>query len=251
MVNFSMMNEYQNRKGIIRKISNLNFSSVMDLSDYGWTFVLKSDGLSNPYNNKIGSMLYKNSTDHTKGARIYENYRMYKYINYSDDALVESLQEKQPNVKLTEFPTGIITIENKVIGQLIPFYDNYFEFDNVINKNSDLKSIFDYGIKVIKIFKELQENDILYTDIHTGNILVNINTNDVKLVDFEQLHVAVNPDDNLKNIFSKHLVHMIRGIITRLGTLKGIALEDLITIANTLDDLEDSVLETSHKLIKK
>ena len=134
---------YVDSKGNKYNIRNINISDISELRELGkfvaetkrevsgfWT---ESDNLEN------GVYIYKSNYDSKKALRIYKDFALYKYIYHSDAKDVSKLQEFQSKIKLTEFPTGILTIEDSVIGQEIPFYENYetlrYIFENKLKRN--------------------------------------------------------------------------------------------------------------------
>ena len=56
--------------------------------------------------------------------RISKSFQDPTYSSKKDLEMVALLQNKQSNIKLSEFPTGIVTMNGRVIGQEIPYYKN-------------------------------------------------------------------------------------------------------------------------------
>lgn len=79
-----------------------------------------------------GVYIYQTDYDFKKALRIYKDFADYQYTFHDDYKLISILQDRQSFVTLTDFPTGIVTIENKVIGQEIPYYDQYITLEAMI-----------------------------------------------------------------------------------------------------------------------
>lgn len=252
MKGYTLKNEYQSLNGKVTKISNINFAKFSDLMDFKWELVKESHKSSSikfidSGYEKISVLVYRNPLNSRQGARIYGDYADYKYTYYNDDTLISKLQEKQPFIKLTEFPYGVITIGNKIIGQQIPFYDGYIEIGEMINKKISIEQIINYGFKLIDIFSELLAYDIYYSDIHLGNILVNPLNDDIKLIDFEQPFVTTYSLDSEKSC-DKIVANRLSNLINDLGCNMGVSICGLV---NSLNDLKDKLLEVNNRLVKK
>lgn len=256
MADYTIRNEYKSYSGKVSNISNINFSKFSDLLDFKWQLIKQSHSNSNlnfidSGGEKVSVLVYKNPNNIKQGARIYGDYADYKYTYYNDDILISKLQEVQPFIKLTEFPYGVITIGDKIIGQQIPFYDGYIEIGSAINKETDIEVIFNYSLKIVDIFRELYAYDVYYSDIHSGNILVNPKNGDVKLIDFEDPFVSTTLLDDVKVLRNKGTANSIGMLINDLSNKRSIYLSKMIPLVNSLDELKDCLQETSYKLIKK
>ena len=151
---------------------------------------------------EVGKQIYRAYDDQNKGYRIYKDLFFWtdNFICYEgvfDARLVAKLQEKQSKIKLTDFPTGVVTINNSVIGQEIPFYSDYVDlhrFGNIAGRErndldilTNLKSAY---LSIVESIEEMVDNNISYTDIHRGNFLVNKKDfSKTKVIDFEDLYI--------------------------------------------------------------
>lgn len=256
MAGYTIRNEYKSYSGRVSNISNINFSKYSDLLDFKWKLIKQSHSNSSckfidSGGEKVSVLVYKNPDNIKQGARIYGDYADYKYTYYNDDVLISKLQEVQPFIKLTEFPYGVITIGDKIIGQQIPFYDGYIEIGSAINKETDIEVIFNYSLKIVDIFRELYAYDVYYSDIHSGNILVNPKNNDVKLIDFEDPFVSTFKLETERCSRNKITTIKIVDLINDMYFCKCNNLIRIIPCVESLNDLKVCLLETSHKLIKK
>lgn len=257
MTNYIQKKEFNDSSLGIVKIDNINFSKLSDLVHFNWVFVKASHELPLSRSSfprfKESTYIYKNPNDSTKGVRIYEDYADYKYSFHIDHRMIMKLQEKQPCIKLTEFPTGIVTIEDKIIGQQIPYYDNYTTIEEVLEDNLSEEIFYDYIRKVIDIFKELSENGILYMDIHSGNILVNLmKNNDVKLIDFENSFMHINEKDHTNS--QKEYLRMLKMLLElfkKVSEHYDMELLNMESDFNSIDDLYQIIPSKGNILIKK
>lgn len=146
-----------------------------------------------------GFYIYKSLYDENKGLRVYKRFNEYKFNGDRDEILISKLQERQAKIKLTEFPTGVLTREGYIFGQEMPFYENYetlFNFKDNIDSISQLVEIYK---KCLKILEELCKNDIYYTDVHSKNFMVN--NDDIKLIDFEYSRVKFDDPSYIDVVF--------------------------------------------------
>lgn len=155
-----------------------------------------------------GVYIYQQLDNPDKAYRIYKEFAEYKFNGYNDDKLIENLQQKQTNIKLTEFPSGVVTLDGMIIGQEIPYYDGYKNLYDTLTHISDKRTILMIYKKIIKILKELYDNGIIYTDVHAKNFMVN-NDNVVKLIDFEYSQVRFEMNDSFKMQLMDNLRNMI------------------------------------------
>lgn len=141
-----------------------------------------------------GVYIYKSDYDERKALRIYKSFTEYKFNGDKDDELVSRLQKLQRRIKLTEFPAGIVTLDGNIIGQEIPYYEEYNPFIEV-KDNIRLVEILNIYKKCLLIIKELNDKGIQYLDIHAKNFLINSDL-DVKLIDFENDLVKFNDKES-------------------------------------------------------
>lgn len=182
-----IVNEYYENNEKIYNIRNINLSNKSDLRNIGEYITesrkdSKNKGVSDDYLIS-GVYIYKSNYDSKKALRIYKDFVDYKYIKHDDAKIVSELQGIQKNIKLTDFPTGIITLEDSVIGQEIIFYNDYKTLSEYIKELKEIKQLMYYYKQILYILEELSKNNIIYKDLHTKNFLVNDNS--IKLIDFE------------------------------------------------------------------
>ena len=255
MGKYIVKNDYNDLTLGTIKINNINFQKVSDLMDFGWKLVHISHERSLSDDSfprfKESTYVYRNNSDFTKGLRLYEDYVDYQYTFHMDHRMISKLQEKQPNIKLTEFPTGIVTIEDKVIGQQIPYYDGYIKINEILKEGISEEQFYDYIRKIIDIFKELVDNNIIYMDIHFGNILINPLDEDIKLIDFEKEYIHI---DNNTSYGLKEYLEMLKRLKNLFIKLSEYGEFDFININknfNSIDELYQIIPEKGKSLIKR
>lgn len=68
------------------------------------------------YNLLNGVYIYKDFNNKNIGYKIYKEFMAYKFNGYRDDELIYNLIQRSKNIKLTEMPIGVVTIDGKIIG---------------------------------------------------------------------------------------------------------------------------------------
>lgn len=252
-------------------ISDINLESIRDLGKLGFTMVKEtrkdSDGFDYDLGTTIGKYIYVKNDDPTRGLIIYRDF--IECLNLKNGHNLEAdniakLQLKQPDIKLTQFPTGTVSIGDVIIGEQIPFYNGYVHIDEYVRQSGDFQSVIDCGVKLIDIIKELYDNEVSYTDICSKNVMVDPVTNDVKLIDFDvnssgamDLNYAYwTPanvkyedlkDDNYNRSLSR-LIHLLKD----LALICGVNLdEQLNNDISSFEELRSIFAKTERRLIKK
>lgn len=193
-----------------------------------------------------GVYIYQTNYDKTRALRIFKDWALYypkiarQHAYRKDPELIEELKVREKYIKLTEFPTGIVTLEDYIIGQEIPFYEQtktLFE----ISKEKDINEILQYYLDMIRILNELAQNNIIYIDCHAKNFVINYINGMVRLIDFEPHQVFI--DEN-KNKY-KDMMYKIKQTINIINGMKNIPFE--VNREDTLEDLEESILSKKYK----
>lgn len=197
-------------------IVNVGFSSLNELRLFLGKFITETKKENHNFATAKGDydgiFLYQMPSIHDEdyAYRIYRDFEKYKYRRHYDDKLISFLQSKQHLVKNVDFPVGVVTVENEVIGQIIYLYKNsqtIFSYLNSIKGNNKFeKEYYDLLLKVLNILKSLYENDIFYVDIHPNNFLIVDGA--IKIIDFEN-HSIDNSNDKEK-YFMHNLCYIIK-----------------------------------------
>ena len=233
---------FTNRRGITYdNIRNIHFKKYKDLSKGLGKIICETkrdlsyfDDVDNYLRN--GVFIYKPKYDSNKVLRVYKDIfgvcDDYKYTDYSDDYVVSKLQSKQKNVKLTEFPTGIVTLDKYVIGQEIPFYTNHSPLSEKTNKSDIIK----YYLDILNILKELLNNDIIYSDIHADNFLIDNVNNIVRLIDFDEYYLSF---DGSKTLYEDMLMNL-KIMINKKSEKCSIPIK--LKEENSIDEIRQTIL---------
>ena len=159
--------EYHFDKGEILILGKLKAEShADDLDEYG---------VGN------GVFVFQDVDIPTIGYRIERDYNSFMCNNTRSLGFIESLQKKQANVYLTEFTKGVVTLDNRVIGDIVPFYSDADTLRKYIKENGwEQYSLY---FEAANILNELIANGIYYYDLNPDNFV--ITNNGLKLIDFD------------------------------------------------------------------
>ena len=240
-------NEFKTDQGKNITVRNISFDSLEDLRKNMGKFIAESrqEDSSNFEINEEGIYLFRSLHDKTKALRIYKDFNLYEYVYHDDYKIVSKLQEKQENIKLSKFPTGIITVENKIIGQEIPLYDNSKTIFEYFKDGKMKKRPTQFYLEILNILKELCNNDIIYRDVHKRNFLVDNITEIINIIDFESAFLSF---ENLSYNYESMINNFKTYLINVLNSVCNIKFGDDFKRANTLEELEEVILEEDYKL---
>lgn len=236
---------YEDKNGVkYDDLLNVHFEKKEDMATSLGKYVAETDYkenmfLSSSWNLTNGIYLYQSYFDPKIALRIYRDFASYKYVHHNDAKLIKELLERGKNVLLTDFPMGVITIEDYVVGQAIPFYEDYDTLAKVVINKKDELSIMKYYLEIMKILKELYNNSIIYADVRSRNFMINRVNNLVKLIDFESQYISF--DDRLYKEMIKNIKLTINEINDYLNIKFKIDKED------SLDNIEETLLEENYK----
>lgn len=148
---------------------------------------------------EMGVYIYQTYTNPNVAYRIYKTFAEYKFNGYDDDILIQKLIERSKDISLTNFPTGVVTLEGRIIGQEVPFYPNSKVIPAIdINKLTDNNPVIIYK-KILNALKELSDNGIAYLDIHDKNFMVDISSNSkVNIIDFDLNYMKFDEESKLR-----------------------------------------------------
>ena len=243
--------EFKPSGGEIIQIRNVNFESLDDFREnLGKSICISHrEDCSNFILNEEGAYICRSKYDFTKALKIYKDVNFYKYTSHSDYKVVSRLQQKQSNVKLTEFPTGILTIEDCVIGQEIPFYDNSVTLHDYFVSGNMKKNPTKFYLDILKILKELCNEGIIYTDVHRRNFMVNKITEMLNVIDFDNTFLNF---DNSKTAYMAMLNNLKSCIISGLNLINfsdfSYEIDEKFKGVCNLEEIEQIILEVDNKL---
>ena len=230
---------YTNKKGLyLKDLRVISFPEGKLFGNLG-TLVAESnnnDSIQREYeiDSDIGVYIYQ-SRNPNVAYRIYKCFADYGFNGYGDDILIQELTERSNNIKLSKFPTGIITHNNRIIGQEIPFFKDYCTLFDVLKNNREFDYI-KYYKSVLYIVKELYDNGIIYCDLHSNNFMVNLKIDQIEIIDFELLNIKF--DDKTKESRIK-LLNAYRDMISRLNYMIG--LDEIKINTDSFEEMNEEI----------
>ena len=207
--------------------------------------VAESNKCSHNYfvDSDIGVYIYKSSKP-CVGYRIYKCFADYGFNGYRDEVLIQSLSERSKNIKSVSFPMGVVTLDGRVIGQEIPFFSCSCTLYDFINSNLNINPTIYYKL-VLKSIKEMYDNGIIYSDLHSNNFMVYLCKLGIEVIDFELSHIKF---DDFSVNSRIDLLERYKRMIINLNSIIGIDY-DLISVDN-FNDMDDQ-LYNMNKVLKK
>lgn len=184
-----------------------NFGILKHISD--------TNASDNPWvDEDFGIDIYQTYYDSGRALRVNNKINYLNYLYYQGDIteakFVDKLRTYQDKIKLTEFPTGIVTFGGTIIGQEIPYYDNYQTLKDLSPslKKDELKF---YLLKIIGIIEELLDNGIYYSDVHNRNFVIEHLKKEIKLIDFDDMYVKFNYSTCDYQSLMHHIYELLNG----------------------------------------
>lgn len=246
-----ILNTYTDKNGKTYQIRNIHFASLGDFENHKGKCIAENSRNNifiTTKNNPDVACIAVSTYDESKAIKYYRGYRSFSVNKTEDAKLLSILSHLQKNIKLTTFPTGIVTIKNNLIGQEMFYLKDYITLENLVyhypDKVKEL-NIYIYYQKIINIIKELLSNGIIYLDIHPNNFMINYNTNHIELIDYQYEYVKFNnnPDD-IKQMYL-NLLEMF----TQIN--KYLSLPDIFTNSIDISSLEETIQNKKLILSKK
>ena len=136
-----------------------------------------------PFDINTNSKLYKDGNYLIK-IPYYMDEELFKTLLYIDEKKIKGI------IKVTNF----IKDNDKEIGYRIVRYKNYKSLNKYKNRSIDLK-LKDCQ-KIVDLFMNFNNYKLIYSDHHTGNILFNSETDDMKVCDLDSFRIR--DDDSSK-----------------------------------------------------
>lgn len=226
-------------------IRDIHFDKKSDLMNNLGTFVAETDNSFSDDSANNGVYIYQTYYDKNTALRIYKEFADYGFNGNRDDRLISELQRRQKDIKLTRFPTGVVTVENRIIGQEIPYYQNYITLSHVNTKIKKEPTYF--YLKILEILKEMYDNGIVYSDTHGKNFMVDITNLSVKLIDFDYTYMAF--DSNCKYLY-KNMINNLKDMLIKLNKLYEIEFSNDFKTTQTLEEINECVKEKHYELSK-
>ena len=92
-------------------------------------------------------------------------------------------------------------------------------------------------LEMLKILKELVQNGIIYYDIHAKNFMLNIKSNDMKLIDFDINFITF---DDKTTVYGSMLSNL-KNTINTIDSIYGLNDKETLKVASSLEEVEELV----------
>jgi len=191
------------------------------------------------------------------------NYGLGKNVK-SEHQLIYNLSVQQKNVHLTEFPTGIITFNEKIVGQEVVYYEDYIPLDEFAYEDISLEAIFDMPnlyLSMLNILRELLNAGIFYEDIrcYNSNFIVstsNLEELSVKLIDFENSQISfviTGWKKHDERVYEREIIRGLSSLINYTNRSFGLLDENFLiyNLPESFNKMEADINEMKKTLQKK
>lgn len=194
---------FTNNKGIYYdKVREVAYRSGQLVGNLG-TFVAETIHEHNlffesSHNAESGVYIYQSYSNPVIAYRIYKTFADCGFNGYKDDELIQKLMERQNKIKLSQFPTGVVTLEGKIIGQEIPYFCGEMTLCDFFKKYEGFSPVKIYRA-ILDVLYEMYDNGIIYLDNHPKNFMINPSCIDkgVDVIDFDEAYVKFDDDSEM------------------------------------------------------
>ncbi len=261
IINLGYTDNLGNRYDNIREIAHTNESLCSNLGKYITESNMQSMNGLDMDDSQTGVYIYQDRTNENIGYRIYKD----KNAPSDDHIMVSKLVSRQPHIHYSTFPTGVVTLNGKLIGEEIPFFKDsttiyQFILDTVRDGKTNILPTKIY-LLMLKVIRELYDNGIFFLDGHCKNFMITkdgidkitnnqiLKSDDIKTIDFESRWIVF---DDLNDRITKYIIDtLVYYNFAKINSLLGIKeIVGQFPNCNSLSELEEAVLEQEHKLIK-
>lgn len=202
------------------------------------------DGIYIVRNNENPNIAYK-IDEASINYQAFDNFKTCSFA-FAPEFIAE-LQQRQPLIKRTDFPTGIVTIDHYCIGEEIVYYDGITlkEFTK-LPKNKFILPTNLY-LNLLESLKELADNSIYYCDLHNKNFVVykdkETNTETIKIIDFAQDYVKFELSKGILQVQKQNLEMSMN------KSMKNLSIPETITLnaENPIEDAMEKVMKLGQR----
>lgn len=117
--------------------------------------------------------------------------------NYKNPEYRAKEFDRLKDTKTNDLITGVLSYRNLFVGIIMNYYKGYIPLTKAAS-NLTFEQINYFIDKAKELVYDLMEHGIVSRDIKEDNILVNLETNDVKLIDLDDIHTIYGPLDYVK-----------------------------------------------------
>lgn len=188
--------------------------------------------------------IFQDSENKDIGYKVYKSFQNGKCDNIRDAFLIQNLYKYGKNIYGIDFPYGVITNDNRIVGQVIPYYDESCEISNFEQINGNPYSLL---LDAYYLIKELYDHGIFYMDIHEHNFV--ITPKEIKLIDFDCDFIQFKSrfatfNDYYEKTILCNFKYMVSCILRNRADLTGLSRID------TIEDLYTELLNIENQHIK-
>lgn len=214
-------------------VGNISFDANTNFCLLGDLVIETTQKSFDPFVESKESYIFQSKKNPNIGYKLYKDYKTLKYNKYNDNVLLQKLLSRNYDIKMTNFPKKVLTINNIVIGQEIPFYPNSLTLKEYFEEYKDIDALLIYQ-KVLLILKELFDNGIVYLDTHYKNFMINPLTGKVNVIDFDSDFILF---DKKTIEYQKQVLYLYINMINKLS--KNYCPDDKEQEFNISDDFQN------------
>lgn len=192
-----------------------------------------------------GVYVYRSKIEPDKAYRIYKDQIYGGIYSYRDEYFISELNKYGKDIKLSQLPTGIVTLDAKTIGQEIPYIEGPTLREYAKEEKKQILPTKIY-VQILNIIKELYDKGIYYQDIHERNF--KIKDGILGLIDWEEQYVKLG---YLTESTNKLIFDYITMTLNELNATNNFNIGYEFEHINNFDDGYEKVLRLEEKLIRE
>lgn len=114
---------------------------------------------------KLDSVLYSllNGSDASLADKVFSDHYRYSREDFADVSQIETLAGKQKDITLTKMPLGVVRVDSRVPGVIIPYHEGYQDLEKM--SPTDYKKLLVILKKLLLAVQELADNEISHADL--------------------------------------------------------------------------------------
>lgn len=123
--------------------------------------------------------------------------KLYEEPDEKNIKKIKYLSKMQKYVKRTKFPIGIAKIDNKFMGCVQEYHQNYFEM-SILDYSMFIDQILFFFKEFLESIKELTDYNLYPIDLFYSNVLVRFINRDVKIIDLDKDGLVIKQEPNAR-----------------------------------------------------
>lgn len=195
---------------------------------------------------QMGSSVYivQDRENKELGYRVYKSFAKRTFNKIQEPSFLQKLHDQSKSINI-DLPYGVITQDDRIIGQVIPYYEDGCELIKYYDEETN--HTIDLIIDAFQQIRRLYDNGIFYMDIHGRNFLV---TKDgIKIIDYDRNLVTFKSGMKVLNDFYKKQILMNFSNMTRAILNIHYEFPNLDRV-NSLDELQDELFNIEKQYVK-